>query len=84
MEPRIDHARLIGLEPGSSSARIGLLRLTGALMTLCALIACGEGRQAGFVGYAAALLQRVNPFFGGDWGVGALTPEGDIARTQLH
>jgi hypothetical protein len=46
MEPRIDHGRLVGSEPGSSSARIRSMRLTGALMTLCALIACGGGRQA--------------------------------------
>lgn len=46
MEPRIDHRRLVGSEPGSSSARTRSMRLTGALMTLCALIACGEGGQA--------------------------------------
>jgi hypothetical protein len=46
MEPRIDHTRLFGSEPGSSSARIGSMWLAGALMTLCALIACGGGKQA--------------------------------------
>jgi Putative Ig domain len=46
MEPRIDHGRLVGSEPGSSSARTRSMRLTGALMTLCALIACGGGRKA--------------------------------------
>jgi hypothetical protein len=46
MEPRIDHGRLVGSEPGSSSARIRSMRLTGAFITLCALIACGGGRQA--------------------------------------
>ena len=45
MEPRIDHGRLVGSEPGSSSARIRSMRLTGALMTLYALIACGGGKQ---------------------------------------
>jgi hypothetical protein len=45
MEPRIDHGRLVGSEPGSCSARIRSMRLTGALMTLCALIACGGGKQ---------------------------------------
>jgi len=46
MEPRIDHGRLVGAEPGSSSARIRSMKLTGAFMTLCALVACGEGKQA--------------------------------------
>jgi hypothetical protein len=45
MEPRIDHGRLIGSEPGSYPARIRSMRLTCALMTLCALIACGGGKQ---------------------------------------
>jgi hypothetical protein len=38
MEPRIDHGRLVGSEPGSSSARIRSMRLTGAFITLCALV----------------------------------------------
>jgi hypothetical protein len=46
MEPGIDHGRLAGSEPGSSSARIRSMQLTGALMTLCALNACGGGKQA--------------------------------------
>src|SRR5271167_4915370 len=37
--------RLIGLEPGSSSAWARSMRLTGALISLCALVACGGGRQ---------------------------------------
>lgn len=37
---------LPGSEPGSSLAWARLMRLTGAFMTLCALVACGEGRQA--------------------------------------
>jgi hypothetical protein len=37
---------LRGSEPGSSRAWARPMRLTGALMTLCALVACGEGRQA--------------------------------------
>ena len=37
--------RLVGAEPGSSSAWARSMRLTGAFMTLCALVACGEGRQ---------------------------------------
>ena len=61
MEPRIDHGRLVGSEPGSSSTRIRSMRLTGALMTLCALIACGGGRQAS---WATAVLSYngSNPF----------------------
>ena len=35
-----------GSEPGSSLAQARSMRLTGALMSLCALVACGEGRQA--------------------------------------
>ena len=46
MEPRIDHGRLVGSEPGSRQAWASSMRLTGAFMTLCALVACGEGRQA--------------------------------------
>ena len=45
MEPRIDHGRPVGSEPGSSLAWARSMRLTGAFMTLCALVACGEGRQ---------------------------------------
>jgi hypothetical protein len=37
--------RLIGLEPGSSSAWARSMRLTGALISFCALVACGGGRQ---------------------------------------
>ena len=37
---------LPGSEPGSSLAWARLMRLTGAFMTLCALVACGAGRQA--------------------------------------
>ena len=32
--------------PGSSSAWARSMRLTGGLITLCALVACGEGRRA--------------------------------------
>jgi hypothetical protein len=35
-----------GSERGSSLAGARSMRLTGAFMTLCALVACGEGRQA--------------------------------------
>jgi len=45
MEPRIGHGRPVGSEPGSSLAWARSMRLTGAFMTLCALVACGEGRQ---------------------------------------
>jgi Putative Ig domain len=37
---------LVGAEPGSSSAWARSMRLTGAFMTLCALAACSQGRQA--------------------------------------
>jgi Putative Ig domain len=33
------------VEPGSSLAWVRSMRLTGAFLTLCALVACGEGRQ---------------------------------------
>lgn len=45
MEPRTITSSRPGSEPGSSSARTSSMRLTGALVTLCALIACGGGRQ---------------------------------------
>jgi hypothetical protein len=45
MEPRIDHGCLVGSEPDSSLACGRSMRLTGALMTLCALVACGDGGQ---------------------------------------
>ena len=38
--------RLVGSEPGSGSAWARLMRLIGAFMTLCALVACGQGGQA--------------------------------------
>jgi hypothetical protein len=37
---------LPGSEPGSSLTWARSMRLAGAFMTLCALVACGEGRQA--------------------------------------
>ncbi len=37
---------LPGSEPGSSSAWARSMRLTGAFMTLCALVACNQGWQA--------------------------------------
>ena len=37
--------RLIGSEPGTRLAWARSMRLAGAFMTLCALVACGEGRQ---------------------------------------
>ena len=37
---------LVGSEPGSGSAWARLMRLIGAFMTLCALVACGQGGQA--------------------------------------
>ena len=37
---------LAGSEPGSSLAWARSMRLTGAFMTLCALVACGGGGQA--------------------------------------
>jgi len=46
MEPRSNHGSLPGAEPGSISARARSMRFTGALMTLCALVACSQGWQA--------------------------------------
>src|SRR5271154_6670690 len=46
MELRIDGEHLVGSEPGSSQPWANSMRLSGALITLCALIACGGGRQA--------------------------------------
>src|SRR5258708_22919126 len=37
---------MLAWEPGSSSVWVRSMRLTGAFMTLCALVACGEGRHA--------------------------------------
>jgi Putative Ig domain len=46
MEPRTITISRPGSERGSNSAWARSMRLTGAFMTLCALVACGEGRQA--------------------------------------
>ena len=44
------------------------MRLTGAFMTLCALVACGEGRQASLATPVLSYNGSI-PFPGGDRGV---------------
>jgi Putative Ig domain len=46
MEPRTITTGRPGSEPGSSSTWARSMRFTGAFMSLCALVACGESSQA--------------------------------------
>lgn len=46
MEPRVNHEQPAWLGAWLSQAWARSMRLTGALMTLCALVACSQGRHA--------------------------------------